>query len=139
MANTPMNLLAGGDIGTSRFVMLDTADEYECLEANANSKIIGISHESNNEAPIPSVSTYEAAVDGESIRIYGAGDICLLELAGTVAHGDYIISNADGKGVIVSPSAAGQNIGAIAAQSGVSGDKIRVQVHIDFAGAGSNS
>ncbi len=123
------NFIAGGDIRPSRFVKQSTSADHTVLEADANEAIIGIASEAGREPPLPSVSTILAASSGDNVLVYTEGDTCLLELGGTVAAGDNLKSDADGKGVaIATTGTTAQEIGAKALTSGASGEFIRVQV-----------
>lgn len=132
MANTPPNLLADGTIRTSRFVKIGTED-FEGLEADANEKIIGISQDGSRTAPLSDViSVNEAAQDGESFRLFGDGEQCLLEAGGSFSAGGLLKSDADGKAVAIATSGTTlQRYGAVALQdSGGDGEKVQVQVDI---------
>ena len=130
MPNTPPNLLARGDINPSRFVKQDTATNFGALEANANELVIGISHDSSRDAPIPSASTLHAA-NGDQCRIFGDGDVCLLVAGGAITAGIQVKSDADGKGVVIATTGATlQNIGAVALEDAASGESFQVQIQI---------
>lgn len=132
------HFVAGGNIRPCRFVTPDpTADNYpsvgSCIvkEGEANDDTIGISMESTDYPPLNdshvTVGGY-AAILGESFEVHSTGE-CLLELGDTVANGGRVKSDGDGKGVpIATTGTTIQYAGARALQSGVSGDKIRVQV-----------
>lgn len=123
------NYIARGDIRPSRLVKADTATDNGVKEADANERIVGISSEAGREAPIPSVATILAGQDGDNIHVYGEGEECLLELGGTVAAGDLLKSDNDGKGVVqATTGTTAQETGARALTSGASGEKIRVVV-----------
>ena len=123
--------IAKGDVYTCRFVKSDGTNDFAVVQATANDVVRGISQEGNREAPIPSVTSSLAAQDGESLKVYGETQECLLELGGTVAAGDRLKSDANGKGVnIATTGTTEQNIGAVALEGGASGAKIRVQVAI---------
>ena len=125
------SLMAQGDVRPSRFVKIDPDNDRGALESDANERVIGISMEGSREAPIPSVTTALAAQDGEQMHFYGQGEICLLELGGTVSSNDRLKSDADGKGVVIATTGTTiQHFGAVALRDGVSGDKIEVQVLI---------
>lgn len=124
--NSP-NYIAGGDIRTCRFVKMGAAD-LTVLESDANEAVIGISQEGAKSAPIPGASVLAAAA-GENIDVHGLGVECLLVISDTVARGAYVKSDADGAGVtLATTGTTAQNVGAMALQSGVAGDKIRVVV-----------
>ena len=120
-----------------RFVH-QTDNDFEVAEANANEAIAGISMEGTRTAPIPDVTANEAAQDGEPLQVYGQGEVCLLELGGTVNPGDLLKSDADGKGVVIASGGTLQEIGAKAVEGGVSGEAILVQVQIRSGGATVN-
>ncbi len=127
MPNTPPQLIAGGTIYTCRFVKVSTAADDTCLQGSANCETIGISQSGSNKAPLSDVvSTNYAAESGETLEIYGDGDVCLLEAGAVITRGALLASDGNGCGTTAT---AGQNVGAIALQSAsASGVKIRVQV-----------
>lgn len=129
MARAPATpLIAGGTINPSRFCKLSTTLDNTVLECDANEPVVCISSESAQDAPIPG-SGADAAVSGEAFKAYFPGDFCLLELGGTVAPGDYLKSDADGKGVVAAVTGTTmQHVGAVAWQGGGSGAKVLVQI-----------
>jgi len=142
MPNTPPNLMAGGNIYPSRFVMLDSSNGFKCVQATASpvNKLIGISQEGTDYPPINdtdhiTVAGY-AAVSGEGIRIYGDGDCCLLEIVSgqTITPGQFLIPDSNGKGTAVGTGATTQHVGAVALQAttatSIAGEKIMVQVKV---------
>lgn len=126
--STPQSfsMVAGGIIRPSRFVKLSTTDEGRVLEADAGNKVFGVSEEGTRKVPLTGLDDGYAAIEGESLRVYGLGARCYLELGGTVTRGDRLKSDADGKAVTA--SADTEEYGAIALNGGVSGDLIRVLV-----------
>ena len=133
----PLSLVANGDIRPSRFVNLDAtaSDDHLSLEANANEKIVGISDDGTNYPPIEGLPggvsiTALAAEAGQAFKAHGHGTHgCLLELGGTVTAGDFLKSDADGKGVSIATSGTTlQRYGAIALEGGASGGLIPVIV-----------
>ncbi len=121
-------MVSGGDVRPSRFIKVSTAADYTCLEADANEAVIGISTNATRDAPIPNADT-DAAEAGDDLHYHPIGSVCQLELAGTVTRGDEIKSDADGKGVVRATTGTTlQNFGAIALESGVSGEFIQVLV-----------
>lgn len=131
MPNTSPHLIAGGTIRASRFIKLTGA--FIASEADANEKVIGISGIGTNNAPIPSVSTAYHATENQQVFCHGEGDEALLEAgSGGWTAGDYLKSDADGKGVsIATTGTTQQEIGAIALQTVAAGEFGRVQVLID--------
>lgn len=128
MANTNPSYLAGGTIRPSRFVKITAA--HTVSESDANEASVGVSQEGGNQPPLSDlVSTINAAVSGETLKVYGLGDECLLELGDTVTAGQYLKSDADGKGVPVATTGTTlQLAGALALDAGAAGDLLRVQV-----------
>lgn len=123
-----LQVFAGGDINPCRFVKASTAADNTVLEADANERVIGISGEGAQDAPIPGASTL-AAASGEQLQIINTPEHrCLLELgSGGATRGDLLKSDADGKGVAIATSGTTiQHYGAIALQAGSAGDKIFV-------------
>ncbi len=128
--NSAPSFVAGGTISPAVFVKIDTtagaASDHTVIQATAGSKIHGISQEGMKRAPgLPGSDTTIAAEVGNTLRVYGLGDECLLTLGGTITHGDYLKSDGSGFGVVASST---DEIGAVALESGASGVKIRVQI-----------
>lgn len=130
MPNIVPQLVAGGDIYPCRFVKLSTSDDFTVLQADANAEIIGVSQEGSRTPPLSDLVTdTKAAASGQSLKIFTDGDVCLLEAGGTITRGDLLKADANGKAVTVATTGTTiQNYGAIALQSGASGEKILVQV-----------
>lgn len=125
----PLSQIAGGDINPARFVKLSTAADFTVLEADANEQTYGISVDAAQAAPISGASTLAASA-GKSLRVYGLGEECTLELgSGGATRGDNLKSDADGKGVgAATTGTTVQWIGAQALESGLEGEKIKVRV-----------
>lgn len=122
--------VAGGDIYPHRFLKISTAADFTALQATANDQIIGISGPGSNYPPLNDlVTTNKHATSGQPVDINGDGDACLLELGGTVTRGDRLKADSNGKGVAIATSGTTiQQFGAVALQSGSSGEFIYVQV-----------
>jgi hypothetical protein len=130
MPNTPPRLVAGGNIYPCRFVKMSTVADDRGLQATANDAPIGISYPEGRYAPLEDVVTtnYHAITD-DPIGLYGDGEQCLLEIGDDVTRGGRLKSDADGKGVpVLTTGTTIQQYGAIALESGSSGEKIRVFV-----------
>lgn len=123
-----MSLQSGGNLYPSRFVMADANNSYIGLQATAGAGILGISREDTRTSQPDSSSIDYHAISGDSIGLHTDPEqTCLLTIADTVSHGDRLKSDADGKGVPVDTTSGGnQEYGAVAAQAGVSGDRIKV-------------
>lgn len=132
MALGSPHLMANGDIRPSRFVELQNASGIaKAIEANANERVAGISQDGTNTAPIPGITSTNAAESGQTLQLHIEGEECLLELGGTVTAGAFVKSDADGKGVVaLTTGTVLQEIGAVALDNGSSGEKIRVKIQI---------
>lgn len=78
------------------------------------------------ERPIGVQMNVPSSNTGSQLEVAMPGGGAKLKLAGTVALGQLIKSDADGKGVVV--AGAGEEYGARALKAGVSGDVIPVDV-----------
>jgi hypothetical protein len=130
MPNTTPNLRASGTIRTSRIVKM--SGNHKGAEADANEQAIGISMQDGKYPPLNDlVTTNNHAETDDVIRLHGDGDICLLEAGGTWVAGDFLKSDADGKGVQAATSGTTmQNVVGIAQEGAASGEKRLVQVNI---------
>jgi hypothetical protein len=121
----PASAIASAAIYPCRFVIKDTTDSGQVTQSGANGRVYGISQRDTRRTPY--VETLgRAAIAGEPVGVYLENEECLLELGGTVTAGDYLKSDADGKGVTSSTDL--DDVGARAIVSGTSGQQIRVQV-----------
>lgn len=117
--------IAGGDIAPARFVKLHTT-EGQAVQCGAGEAIFGISQPSTRRLALAGWDDGFAAKSGENVNIIGPGDDeGLLELGGTVTVGQYLKSDADGKGVAATTDK--DFVGAQALQSGTSGKLVRVK------------
>lgn len=122
----PTNRIANGAIGAALIVCQDTANDGKAIQATANrGHVLGVS---------PVYST----ADGASIAVVVGGE-AQLTLGGTVVQGDYLKSDASGKGVVIATGGtAPQHTVGMAARSGDSGDIIPVQVDPEILTAGQD-
>jgi hypothetical protein len=137
-----INAMAAGTIYPCRFVSMNPvsadANSFKVIEdIVAAQNIVGVSQEGTTGFPMNATNDMgvtaptAAALAGQNVKIFGMGEECLIELAGTVNAGDYIKANAttDGKGVQCPLGTSGQqSAGGIAMQYGTSGQKIRMLV-----------
>jgi len=133
MPNTPPNLIAGGAIRPHRFVKMDTAEEHQGLECDANDAPIGIAGPPTLNAPMSDlVTTNNAAADGDSFLLKGPGEYCQLEAGASFNSGTRLKADADGKGVAVATSGTTiQQWGAISQQAAAAdGDLVEVFVEL---------
>lgn len=125
----PGSFVAGGTIRPSRFVKFDTSGPGKVLEADAGEAVVGISGMSTRWVGWDELDDGNHAVAGENCNVKQDGEKRVaLELGGTVDEGDFLKSDADGKGVAA--TADQENYGARARMAGVSGDIIEVDVMI---------
>jgi len=121
------SLTADGDIRPSRFVKLATGTAGRVAECDAGEQIYGVSGPSVRNAPYSTLDDGLHAVAGEGVLVYGPPEKdVMLELGGTVTRGQFLKSDADGKGV--ASTADQERVGAIALDSGTSGKLIPVQL-----------
>jgi hypothetical protein len=134
MPNTPPNLVAGGNIYPCRFCTLSTSYDMTVVQCGANEDVIGVSQEGTNSPPLSdvTVSTY-AAADGQNMRMFGEGDVCLIEAGDVITRGGRLKSDSVGRAVpIATTGTTRQKIGAIALQSAAAaGNKILCQVRFE--------
>lgn len=117
---------AKGNIAPSRFVKQDTSNAFGVLQCGAGDKVFGISHQSTRRIPYGALDDGYAAIDGEDLSVYAGLEVCLLEIGGTVAIGDRLKADANGKGVTTTTNL--DESGAIALEAGTSGQLITVEV-----------
>ncbi len=123
------NLNATGNVSPCRFVKLDTTADLSCAAAGSNEAVVGISGEGSRIAPGTPGDDGYIAIATETVPVFGPGRKCLLELGGTVTRGDRLKSGAAGVGVAAATTGTTrQEIGAVALQSGISGQKILVVI-----------
>ncbi len=118
------NYNAEGTINGRRFVKYGAADGGALLAAANTDLIFGISH--------PMAAHAQVAVSGDRFDVDEIGE-AEIELGGTVAAGDLLTSDANGKAVKITDvmlQAGPVNCGAQAKSAGVSGDYIKVTIRI---------
>ena len=125
MSNAPaFSLFATGTIEPSRFVTLSAAADFTAEQSAAGEKPLGVSQEWSRLTPLTGAATY-AAANGQEVSVYSLGQVCYLAAGTGIARGDLLKPDADGKALKAGTS---DKYGAIALESGVSGQLIRVQV-----------
>jgi hypothetical protein len=117
---------ANGNITPASFVKLDTSGDGLVALAGAGEKVVGVSQAGTRRTPYESLDDGYAAIAGEDLEVFGIGEECWLQIAGTITQGDRLKSDASGYGVAVASN--NDEYGAVARQAGVSGQLIRVQV-----------
>lgn len=125
--------VSNGNIAPCRFVTIATTAKDRVTQATAGSGSAGdppygISGTGTRNRP-SSLANDDGfiAIAGENVLVWGNPEKdVFLELGGTVTAGDSLKSDANGKGLTT--TTANDWIGAIAMESGVSGDLVRVQV-----------
>lgn len=129
--NQQPQLIAGGTLAPMTFAKVSTAADDTCLQAGANDVIIGITQVGTDNPPGLTGATSNAATVGESIQLYGLGDICSLTAgSGGWTAGDRLKSDASGNGVTIATSGVSQNCGAVALETVAAGGIGRVQIQI---------
>lgn len=128
--NQSPNLIAGGTIQPSRFVSVSTTHDNTALQTSITQQpIIGISQVGPRDAPGLSGSGTQAADAGNPIEIFGVGDICLLQAAGSGGFtcGSWLTNDAVGQGRAATIGGT-QYVGAMALETTTAGLFGRVQV-----------
>lgn len=116
------HLKAVGDIHPCRFMKI-TDDFIVSQASSTGDTLFGIAHDSVNQPTAVITTNLTHASTGETVSYYKNGDVCLLEIGGTVNAGDVLTTDTTGRGV-----SSDGNSGAIAIDSGVEGDRIFVQI-----------
>lgn len=119
-------LFATGTIQPCRFISVNNAADSAVTASASGDLPIGVSAEYAHDAPFGSTNNTYAAASGQNVAFYGIGEICLLELTGTVAAGDYL--KVDSAGTAITGTIQTDKIGAQALEAGVTGSFIRVYV-----------
>lgn len=121
------SLLPGGNISPSRFVKTGTTQGTAVQCSAVTDHIYGISQPGTRNYPLTGLDDGYAGISGDgAINIFGPGDdACPLAIGGTVAYGDYLTTDSNGRGVTSTTNK--DNVGAVAMQAGVSGDIIKVK------------
>lgn len=137
-------LIAKGDITPSRFVKLDATAgvDFGVLQAAAaTDRIFGVSQVGSRKFPSSTGSADDAlaAKNNETLEIFQDGNECPLEIGAAVVPGDYLKSDASGRGI---PMTFSENVatfyGAVALEHGAAaGVKIRVQVRCGVFDSGA--
>lgn len=119
----------GGTIEPARFVTRSSAADFTVIQSVADAIPCGISQRFAEVAPLPGAAT-SAGTSGGLIQVHQPGmsgdqrdSTVWLELGGTVTRGQLLMPNASGQGITAT---SGKYAGAIADESGVSGNFIRV-------------
>lgn len=123
------NFIANSTIQPSVFVSVDTSIDNACNATSGTAtEIIGIAQEWTKYPPIPGAST-EAADAGDPIKVYGLGDICLLQSTSAGwTSGDRLTANSAGTGAITASTT--NHYGAVALTTMSAAGLGRVQVII---------
>lgn len=117
---------ANGNVPPARFVRTDTSGDNLVVVAAAGEQIFGISQPSTRRTPYSNLDDGYAAIAGEDLDVFSVGEVCLLELGGTVSPGTRLKASTLGVGIAVASN--NDEYGAIALVAGASGDLVMVQV-----------
>lgn len=117
---------ATGNISPRRVCKGDTSEAHSCAQASAaTDKLIGISGGPTRTAPYTGLADGYAAVDGESLQIFGPGeDDVEVDAGGTIAAMDWLTS--DGNGKVVTTTTTGNVVIAIAKEASADGKRVKV-------------
>jgi hypothetical protein len=129
MSLESVSFQASGNVSPSRFVSGVSGSDYRVFQATASTPVVGVSQIGTQEAPGTDADSGYAATTTKALRVYGMGEVALLELGGTVSAFDYVAPDASGKGTAASLNVSSiQYVGGQALRSGISGEKIPVVV-----------
>lgn len=122
LTNLPVQ--AGGNILPSRFLTVDPTANNQVVQATGNQFLIGVAQVGPRNAPGladaisgQSITDY-AAVSGDQLQIFTAGDYAPVQYGGSVTAGDRLKSNGSGQAVTAT---SGTWYGGIALYSGSTG------------------
>lgn len=126
--------VASGNISPARFVKISGEFSVaQCTDgtASAGDAVIGVSQEGSLAPPgiaeaLGGSQTYYAATSGKTLKVFGLGDVCVVEAGASITAGNLVKSDANGKAV---PGSSGDNSGGVALQSVVAGEKCLIQVN----------
>lgn len=140
------SFLASGDIFPARFVTI--SGEFTVAEVSAQANpIIGVSQEGTFDPPnlatlLGGTESKLAAKAGKSLKVFGLGDVCMVLAGDTVTAGTKVVAHSvttgtGGSAVTVFsgkakniPATTGQyQVGGIALNSVVAGEKVLIQVN----------
>jgi hypothetical protein len=130
---TQAPFLADGNVSPSRFITTVTGagNAGKAVQASASTAIIvGISESWRRHPPGSPSDDGFIAIAGESLSYRGPGTIARLKLGGTVSNaGILLTTDGSGQGIAQAPAdGTTAYYGAMAMDTGVSGDFIRVVV-----------
>src|SRR5262245_29233916 len=104
MSSTNPAYIARGTINPSRFVRISTTAGHNfsvVQAAAATEKIVGVSQEGFRDPPGVLGSGAAAALDGHTLKVYGGGDVALIEAGAAITQGDWLKADAQGRAVTV--------------------------------------
>lgn len=128
--HSDLSLKATGNVTPSSFIKIDTTSDGDCALAGANEQTIGVSHDYTRNAPGTSADDGYIAISGETVPIYGPGQIALVKTGtGGVTRGGWVKSDAAGLAVAVATTGTTiQNVAGVALQSVAAGGLALVRV-----------
>jgi hypothetical protein len=130
-ARTP-RYIANGNILPTSFVKIDPTTNFGVIQATAiTDAVIGVAQQGTYFPPGSQNADGLGAHQNQVIEIYGVGEESLLSITSTVTAGDYLKAGVNGVGVTLVKTFSGTTpayTGAVALESGVTGDWIRVLV-----------
>jgi hypothetical protein len=121
--------ISGGNINPATFVSIN--GNFQVIAAvNNDAQIIGIA-QIGTDIAVPPGSTVLAAKSGETLQVFGPGDVCLLKVTSAVTAGQLLGSDANAQGVAINlGSTTVQYFGCRALESANAGEFCRVVVII---------
>lgn len=123
---------AGGTVPPGVVVKLDASNDNSVVKATgaAGEVIIGISKRSMRDAPgLTGSDTTVAANSGESIEVYGIGDVAPALAGAAVTRGQYLTVDSTSR-VIAASTSTNQSIVGEALES-ASGAGVEIQIRVN--------
>lgn len=121
------NYIAGGNINPSVFVSITGNMTVSQSTAN-DGLIVGVSQPGTDFPPGVGSGSTLAAKSGETLQVYGPGETCLLKVTNAVTAGQFMNSDANGQGVVITSGATVSYFGAKTLEAANAGELCRVLV-----------
>lgn len=130
--NAVPQLIAGGNISPSTFVKVSTAANNTCLQAGDNERVVGVSQVGAKDPPGVSGASAYAAVSGDTVQLFGEGDVCLVLVgSGGVTRGALVKSTSAGAAVLAATTGTTlQWVAGEALSTASEGEYVRIQVKV---------
>lgn len=124
--------LASGPIKPARFVKI--SGEFTVAQCALGDGVIGVAQEGTFAPPnlatlLGGTESGLAADIGKSLKVFGLGDVCVVLSGADITAGTKVQADSDGKAIPVASTTGPHNVGGIALNSVLSGEKVLIQVN----------